>query len=134
MAVPRPRPRPVRTGRFAAAGLLAGLAVLAPATQAWAAWHAAGSGRAAAASTSVPLGPKPSVAVDGRNVTVSWPASTIAGADAVSGYRVRRVASDGSAATVGASCNATLTALSCTETAVAPGSWSYGVTAVVGSW
>lgn len=124
----------LRRRHVGAAALLAGLAVLAPSTQAFAAWRATGSGGGTAASTTVPVGPKPSVTVDGRNVTVAWPASTIAGGDAVSGYRVRRVASDGSAATIGASCNTTQSGLSCTETAVAPGAWSYGVTALVGSW
>jgi len=82
----------------------------------------------------MPAGPTPQVAVTGRNVTVSWPAATLRGGEPVSGYQVRRVAADGTGATVGGSCSSTLTGLSCTETTVAPGTWSYGLTALLAGW
>ena len=119
----------VRSRRRLAAVVLAAVWVVAPAVEALAAWTAAGSGNAAAASTSVPAGPTPSLSVNGRNVTVSWAARTLASGDPVTGYGVRRAG-----ATIGASCNSVQTGLSCTETAVAPGNWSYSITALAGSW
>ena len=99
-----------------------------------AAWSATGTGAGRAAATGVPAGPTPAVSVTGRNVTVSWPATTLSTGDAVTGYSVRRVASNGATATIGASCNTVQTGLSCTETAVAPGTWSYGIAARVATW
>jgi hypothetical protein len=82
----------------------------------------------------MPAGPKPSVAVLGRNVMVSWPAVTLPGGEPVGEYQIRRVSADGTGATVGASCNSTQSGLSCTETTVAPGTWSYGITTVLAGW
>jgi hypothetical protein len=122
----------LRARRFLAAFgvVVAGL----PVASAWAEWASGGSGAGVATSQAMPAGPTPQVSVQGRNVTVSWAATALAGGEPVSAYQVRRVAANGSAATVGSACNSTQTGLSCTETAVAPGSWSYGVTALLESW
>lgn len=105
-----------------------------PAASAWAAWSAGGAGAGAAKSQAMPAGPTPAVSVQGRNVTVSWPAATLAGGVPVSGYQVRRVNASGTGVTVGASCSSTQTGLSCTETTVTPGTWSYGITALFAGW
>ena len=94
----------LRFRRPAVAGLVAAVLVVAHATQAEAAWTAAASGSAVAESTTVPPGPTPAVSVNGRNVTITWPAATLASGDVVSGYRVRRWATAGTAATIGAAC------------------------------
>lgn len=115
--------------------LVAGAAVVAvPAGVAWAEWTSPASGSANVRSQAMPDGPKPQVTVTGRNVTVAWPAAALAGGETVDGYRVRRVAGDGTGATVGGSCSATQTGLHCTETTVAPGTWAYGVTTVLAGW
>lgn len=115
--------------------LVAGAAfAVVPAGVAWAEWTSPASGSASVRSQAMPDGPKPEVTVTGRNVTVAWPAAALAGGDAVDGYRVRRVAADGTGATVGGSCSATQTGLHCTETTVAPGTWAYGVSTVLAGW
>lgn len=121
-----------RARRFAAAFGVAMAAL--PVASAWAAWTSGAAGAGAARSQNMPPGPTPQVSVQGRNVTVSWPAATLADGQAVSGYTVRRLATNGSVATIGSSCNTTQTGLTCTERAVAPGTWSYGLTALLGSW
>jgi hypothetical protein len=121
--------------RWPAAGALAVVLALLPATAALAAWTAASSGSAQARSQAMPAGPTPSVSVQGRNVTVSWPASTLPGGEAVSGYQVRRrLVATGALATIGAACNTVQSGLTCTETAVDPGSWSYGITPLLAQW
>ena len=105
-----------------------------PVTSAWAAWTAPAAGLATMRSQGMPAGPVPQVSVTGRNVTVSWPAATLAGGEPVSGYQVRRVAANGTGVTVGSSCSSTQRGLSCTETTVAPGTWAYGITALLGGW
>jgi hypothetical protein len=134
--LPQP-PAAARAGRGPArlVAVLLGMApVLLLPAQALAAWTSAGAGSARAASASMPAGPTPTVSVQGRNVTVSWTAKTLSSGAAVTGYSVRRVASDGSTAAIGAGCNTAQTGLSCTESGVAPGTWTCGVTAVLGSW
>jgi hypothetical protein len=126
---------PSASRRLRAFALAAGAAFGAlPVASAWAAWTAAATGSATVRSQAMPAGPTPAVAVTGRSVTVTWPAATLPGGEPVDGYAVRRTAADGTGATVGASCSATQSGLRCTETAVAPGTWSYGVTALLGGW
>ena len=132
-ATPTTAARPRRRRRVLA--VVAGAAFGAvPVGAAWAEWTAPASGAAAARSQAMPEGPKPQVTVTGRNVTVAWPAATLAGGEPVDGYRVRRVATDGTGATVGGSCSATQTGLLCTETIVAPGTWAYGITTQLAGW
>lgn len=128
-------PMPSARRRLRVFALAAGAAFGAlPAASAWAVWTVPAAGPATARSQAMPAGPAPQVSVSGRNVTVSWPAATLAGGEAVSGYQVRRVAVNGTGVTVGSSCSSTQGGLSCTETTVAPGTWSYGITALLGGW
>jgi hypothetical protein len=92
---------------------IAGLAALVP-QDAFASWNAAGS-------------------VTGRNVTLTWSASTILGSPA-SGYTVARYTTGGILQTIGAGCSGTIGALTCTEAAIPAGTWKYGITPVQGLW
>jgi hypothetical protein len=124
----------VRRALVLAALALATAAAVAPAV-AQAAWNGTGSGSASAKAQVMPTGSTPSVSVSNRNVVVSWTASTLPGGAAVGGYTVKRYdASTNALQTIGASCTGTIAGLTCTETAVAPGSWRYTVTPVKQSW
>ena len=76
----------------------------------------------------------PSGSVTGRNVTVSWPAARFPDNTAVNGYTVQRYDGAHVAQTVGASCSGTINALTCTEAAVPPGTWTYTVTPKQAQW
>ncbi len=108
--------------------------VAAGAGVAMAAWAAVGSGWGYTKATSVQGGSAPGASVNGRNVAVTWAASTLANGAAVTGYRVTRYDTGNEAQTVGASCSGTVAALTCTEAAVAPGTWTYSITPVRGLW
>jgi hypothetical protein len=119
--------------------LLVVLAVVAAAAGvAWAHWTArlsTGSAGAAAA-TSVGTGETPTATgeVD-HAVTVSWGATTLASGDPVDGYLVTRYDAESpfAAQTTGTGCDGIIHALTCTESDVAPGSWQYTITPVVGA-
>ncbi|MGH2819837.1 MAG: hypothetical protein ACRDJ5_04195, partial [Actinomycetota bacterium] len=77
----------------------------------------------------------PAAAVSNRDVIVSWTATSFPTGTPVSGYEVRRYdASSGALQAVNPGCSGTLSGLSCTETAVPPGSWRYAVAPRHGSW
>jgi hypothetical protein len=98
-------------------------------------WTATGSGGGASEAETAPAGDQPTVSVAGRNVTVSWTASTFDDGAAVNGYQVRRYdAGTNAPATIGAGCAGTLTLLTCTENTVPPGTWYYTVAARHFSW
>ncbi len=100
-----------------------------------AAWVGADPGSGFARATIAPAGSIPSVSVLGRSVSVSWTASTFSDGGSVSGYTVARYdAVWGLVQTVHAACAGTISALSCTEDAVPPGSWRYSVTPRKGRW
>lgn len=100
-----------------------------------AAWATLGSGRPSVAAATMPTGSTPSASAAGRDVTASWSQDTLSNGVAVSGYTVKRYpAAGGSAVSVGSNCNGTVSALTCTELAVTPGSWKYTVTPVMRSW
>lgn len=108
---------------------------LAPAGDAWAAWTASGGGGAAGAATVMPIGVAPTGGAMGTSVTVTWPAAKLASGAAVAGYVVKRYSStNGTPATVGASCSGVITTTSCTESSVAAGSWVYTDTPVMVNW
>jgi hypothetical protein len=119
--------------RGAVAGVL--LAVLgagaAPAQASWPGSSTAGNAHAKAVT--VPAGATPAVSVSGRNVTVSWSATTVSG-QAVTGYVVKRYNASAQAQTVGSACSGTVTATTCTEAAVPAGTWTYKVTPKLGNW
>ncbi|GIU96887.1 MAG: hypothetical protein KatS3mg013_0690 [Actinomycetota bacterium] len=101
---------------------------------AWAAWQAIGTGTAFARADALPPGPTPTATVTGRNVHLSWSAVSFGDGTPVAGYLVERYDTSGTPQGIGASCSGTVTGLSCTETAVPPGTWRYGIRAVQGSW
>lgn len=102
---------------------------------AFASWAGGGSGSGSSKAVSMPAGSTPTVVRTGRNVTVSWSASTLPGPTAVDGYVVsRRDAGTNAAQTVGASCSSTIAALTCTESGVDPGTWYYTVRPKKAAW
>ncbi|GAC1326844.1 MAG: hypothetical protein NVSMB13_12580 [Mycobacteriales bacterium] len=105
-------------------------------TAANAAWLADGSGVASSAAATTNAGNSPTVTVTGRNADLSWSAATYSTGAAVSSYLITRYDSSGvSAQTMTAgSCLGTVTATSCTETAVPSGTWRYTVTPTNGNW
>ena len=100
-----------------------------------AAWAAAGGGVGSSVASVMPAGTAPSVSVDGRNVTVSWGASTFPDGSPVNAYQVRRYdVLTGSPQPIGAACDGTVAALNCTEAAVPTGQWAYTVSPVQHAW
>jgi hypothetical protein len=112
--------------------IVAALTCVGPA--AFAAWNKSGNGQAAARATSMPSGNTPSVSVSNRNVTVSWTAVTMPEGIPVDGYKVFRYNAGGTAFSVTGGCMGTVAGLTCTETAMAPGSWRYAVAPVYELW
>ncbi|MFZ1996380.1 MAG: hypothetical protein WAU75_19870, partial [Solirubrobacteraceae bacterium] len=98
-----------------------------------AAWsgNASASGQAQAAS--MPAGSAPAVSATGHNVTVNWSGGTLLG-QSVTGYAVKRYSAGHVAQTVGSGCSGTIAVLSCTESAVPAGTWTYTVTPLLYSW
>jgi hypothetical protein len=121
-------------GRRVALASIVSVLVLAGTGRAFASWNGSGTGTGWTAAASMPTGTTPSVAVSGRNVTVSWTASTVGG-QGVGGYVVRRYdAGTLALQTIGSACSGLVVGLSCTEAAVPAGSWVYSVTPVRGPW
>jgi hypothetical protein len=117
-----------------AIGFLAALVVFSLAgSGVWAYWSAGTgtAGNGAASATTVGAGQTPVATPAGTTVALSWAASALASGTAVSGYVVKRYnATTLAAQTIGSNCAGTITALTCTETAVPTGSWRYTVTPV----
>lgn len=117
-------------------GALCLLGALVMATTALAYWSAGGIGSGSSSTATMPTGATPSVAVSGRDVTVSFAQNAFADTTigAAGGYYVvRRYAEGGTTPiTPGAGCGADITGaaatLSCTEAAVPLGRWEYRVT------
>jgi hypothetical protein len=84
--------------------LVIGLVAVTTATAAWAYWTttATADSKGAAAAATVNQGATPSLTVTaiGREVSVSWGASTLSNGAPVSGYLVKRYPSGGGAATI----------------------------------
>ena len=108
-------------------------AVVASPGVAWASWGSGGAGAAYGGAVSMPSGKTPAVSVTGRNVSVSWAAATFPDSTPVNAYLVERYAG-AVAQGVGASCDGSVAALSCTEAAVPPGTWTYAVTPKHHAW
>lgn len=118
------------TRRFALIAL-----ALAVAPSASAAWSSGGAGAGAAAARSLPGGNPPSGSALLGTVTLSWSASTFDGGGPVPSYVIRRFnALTGTEATVGNGCSGLVSATSCVESGVMPGSWTYTVTPAAGAW
>jgi hypothetical protein len=68
-------------------------------------------------------------------VSLSWGGSSFAGGGAVPSYVIRRFnAVTGTEAAVGGGCSGLVSATSCSEAGVTPGSWKYTVTPAAGAW
>jgi hypothetical protein len=121
------------------ARIIALVAVLAlGATAAWAYWVAPSSGQASGkvGSLAAPTGVAGKAPVGQTNVSVSWTASAATGGPAPTGYYVQRW--NGSTATIpGSGCGtpaAPVSITSCTDAAVANGTYTYTVVAIYHSW
>ena len=98
-------------------------------------WSASGSGHGYAEAEFAPAGTQPTVSVSGRDATVNWVASRFADGTAVGGYVVTRYdAGTGSPATIAADCAGTIAALTCLESGVPAGQWTYTVTPKHSGW
>jgi hypothetical protein len=86
-------------------------------------------GSGAAVAGSVGAGAQPTAESTQMQIAVDWEAATLSNGGVVDGYIVRRYdATTDAEATIGSACAGTLTATSCTESAVPLGSWKYTVT------
>ena len=101
---------------------------------AFASWVGAGSGHAFTGAVSMPGGPTPTSSATGRTVTVNWQAVQFPDSTNVNAYVIKRYNTSDVAQTIGASCDGTITSLTCTESAVPPGIWTYTVTPKHGAW
>jgi hypothetical protein len=102
----------------------------------WAYWSAGSGtgGSGVAAATTVGAGAMPTATSAGTTVNLSWAASTLANGSPVTGYLVKRYnATTLVAQIILSSCAGTISATSCTESAVPAGSWRYSITPVVGT-
>jgi len=93
----------------------------------------AAAGTATSLTQSVPDTGAPLAVANGHEVTVSWPAITLAGGQPATGYVVRRYDLSGVPQTVLSDCTL-VTATSCVEHAVPTGTWEYTVQPLVGNW
>ena len=104
-------------------------------TAAQASWVGGGSGHASALAYVMPAGSQPVGRARAQTVTVVWPAAVFPNNQSVAGYVVRRFdATNGSQATVGASCAGIVTSTSCSEQNVPSGTWIYTDTPVQHNW
>ena len=98
-----------------------------------AAWSGIGTATGQAQAANMPGGAAPTVSATGQSVTVSWTAGSLLG-QSLNGYTVKRYSAGGVAQTVGAGCSGTITVLTCTESSVPAGAWTYTVTPLLYSW
>ena len=98
-----------------------------------AAWSGTGTASSRVTAATMPAGVAPTVSISSHNVTVTWSATTLLGQSA-SGYTVKRYDAGNTAQTVGSGCSGTLTGLTCTESSVPPGTWTYTVTPLLHAW
>ncbi|MEA2352750.1 MAG: hypothetical protein QOJ14_1164, partial [Thermoleophilaceae bacterium] len=110
------------------------IAAVTPVTAANATWSGAGAGSHYVKAVSMPAGSTPTASVSNRSVTVSWAASTMPGGGAIASYVVKRYDTIGNVQTIGSGCSGTISALTCTETAVPGGTWKYSVAPTLGNW
>lgn len=120
--------------RCVAAILASLLALAALPALANASWRGQGTGNGAVSAVSAPAGTTASASALARTVTVTWTAP--ASGPAPTGYAITRApAAGGSSVTPAAgTCASTVTGLTCTETAVPAGSWTYAVRPLVQKW
>ncbi|WP_224165773.1 hypothetical protein [Arthrobacter sp. StoSoilA2] len=99
-------------------------------------WSSVSSNFGAARADAVAQGAKPTTAVSGSSVTVTWTASTTAAGRSVTGYSIVRYASatGGTAVAAAGTCAGTVAGLSCVDTGVTTGNWYYTVTPKLSQW
>jgi hypothetical protein len=120
--------------RIVVLAVVAGVA-LALAAPGVAGWGSGASGSGAAGAKSMPGGNTPTATLVVTSITVTWSASAFGGGPDVEGYIVKRYNTlGGGAQAPGGSCAGTVTATSCSDSGVGPGSWTYTVTPAQGSW
>lgn len=122
----------MRRALGSAALAVAMLVVAAPAQGSWNTGSEGGGGESYSKARSLGTVATPTVNVVGRAVDISWSAPAGVAPD---GYIVKRYDGADQSQPIGASCSGTVSATSCTESAVPPGTWTYRVTAARGaSW
>jgi hypothetical protein len=99
-----------------------------------AAWHVLGAGIGRAGADTMPVGSTPDVTVTGRNVVVTWDGKALGDGEPVAGYVLERYDGGGVPQGIDGTCGGVVTALTCTETAVPPGTWRYRVATTQGAW
>jgi hypothetical protein len=92
-------------------------------------WTTTGTGTAQATVATISGPSNVTVQQSGANITVGWTAATLSSGGAVQGYRVAR---SGGASVCGTP--TLVTTLSCTDTGVPVGTYTYTVTAIYHSW
>ena len=113
--------------------LAAGLALAALGVDAaQAKWQPGGGGSGYSRASALPAGSTPTALSAVRQVTVSWAAS--GGSVPISGYAVKRYATNGTLQSIGSGCSGAISGLSCVEQAVPAGEWRYTVTPLNNNW
>ncbi|WP_369745479.1 hypothetical protein [Paenarthrobacter sp. AMU7] len=99
-------------------------------------WGSVSSGFGAAKADAVAQGAKPTTAVSGTSVTVTWTASTTAAGRPVTGYSIARYgsATGGTKVAATGTCGTSVAGLSCVESSVPAGTWYYTVTPTLSLW
>ncbi|ABM09622.1 Ig-like domain-containing protein [Paenarthrobacter aurescens] len=99
-------------------------------------WGSVSSGFGAAKADAVAQGARPTTAVSGTSVTVTWTASTTAAGRPVTGYSIARyaTATAGTGIAAAGTCTGTIAALSCVDNNVPTGTWYYAVTPLLSAW
>lgn len=114
--------------------------VIASATAAWAYLSASSTGSALATAGTVTRGRTPTATVSGRDVTLSWPSSTLSNGTPVREYIITKTNVPGSlAATLTTSCAGTVSLTSCADKGLAENgasetTWTYTVTPDFDQW
>ena len=118
------------------AGAAATVALLLVGGPAWAFFTAQTSVTQATSASTLNAGNTPSGAVSGRDVTVTWPASllTVNSSGAPVTYTVSRYVNGVLDTTMTGGCAGTVSALTCVDTSVGAGSYTYRVTPYLSSW
>jgi hypothetical protein len=121
-----------RASSVLAVALTLSLGLAAPAV---ATWSDTGAGAAGGGAETMPTGTAPTGAPTGDSVTIRWTAARLPDGTPVAGYLIERVnAATGAAATVSPGCSGIVTATTCTESSVPPGTWYYTDTPVQLGW
>ncbi len=128
-----PSPRRARRTAVVAAAALTALSLLAVPALGY--WSGRGAGTGTAVTAALTSSPAVSVPQYSRgSVALTWAATQGPAGGVVTGYYVTRSNGGPATAACGTSLTALTSALSCTDTSVPDGSWTYSVVAVQRSW